>query len=128
MEYEVIKPGSVLMPYFDMFSDKGMLVFTTIDQDPTWRGRPRPTGRYLSKTEIPGNLLSEGTLVVHALAVTLNPNTLQFRERDAVAFQVVDSLDGDSARGDWAGKMLGAVRPLLEWDTLYSSNGESLSR
>jgi lipopolysaccharide transport system ATP-binding protein len=128
MEYEVTKPGSVLMPYFDIFNDKGLLVFTAVDQDPAWRRRSRPTGRYLSRTQIPGNLLSEGTLIVHALAVTLNPNTLQFRERDAVAFQVVDSLDGDSARGDWAGKMSGVIRPLLEWDTLYSSNGESLSK
>jgi lipopolysaccharide transport system ATP-binding protein len=39
----------------------------------------------------------------------------------AVAFQVVDSLDGDSARGDYAGPIPGAVRPLLEWTTRYEN-------
>ena len=47
----------------------------------------------------------------------------QFYELDAVAFQVIDSLDGDSARGDYAGRMTGVVRPLLQWSTQFSPNG-----
>ena len=46
-------------------------------------------------------------------------NTMD-KERDAVAFQVVDSIDGDSARADCAGRLRGAVRPLLEWETRSS--------
>jgi hypothetical protein len=42
-------------------------------------------------------------------------------ERDAIAFQVVDSTDGDSARGDYAGSLPGVVRPLLRWETNYES-------
>jgi lipopolysaccharide transport system ATP-binding protein len=38
-------------------------------------------------------------------------------ERDAVAFHVVDNLDGDSARGDYAGPIPGVVRPMLRWTT-----------
>jgi lipopolysaccharide transport system ATP-binding protein len=48
----------------------------------------------------------------------------QFKVADAVAFQVIDSLDGDSARGDYAGPFPGAVRPLLKWSTEFSSNGK----
>ena len=40
-------------------------------------------------------------------------------QRDAVAFQVVDSTDGDSSRGDYAGHLPGVVRPLLNWETKY---------
>ena len=120
MEYEVLKSGYVLLPYYDFFNEEGVQVFTAVDQDPAWRKRPRPTGRYVSKAWIPGNLLSEGMLIANAVVITLNPNTLQFYEHDAVAFQVIDSLDGDSARGDWAGKMVGAVRPLLKWSTHFS--------
>jgi lipopolysaccharide transport system ATP-binding protein len=36
-----------------------------------------------------------------------------------VAFQVIDSLDGDSARGDYAGPFPGVVRPLLQWTTSF---------
>ena len=43
-----------------------------------------------------------------------------FRENelyDVVAFTAVDSMEGDSARGDWVGRMPGIVRPLLKWET-----------
>jgi lipopolysaccharide transport system ATP-binding protein len=48
---------------------------------------------------------------------TTDPWIVQCIERQAVAFQVIDSADGDSARGDWAGPMPGVVRPLLRWTT-----------
>ena len=99
-----------------------MHVFLAVDQDPTWRNRPRPAGRYASTVWIPGNLLAEGTLYVEAALITLNPNVNQFGE-DAVAFHVVDSLDGDSTRGDWVGNMAGIVRPLLQWETQFSPRG-----
>ncbi len=51
--------------------------------------------------------------------VSLDPTIDQFLERDVVAFQVVDSLDGDSARGDVAEHMEGVLRPMLPWSTEY---------
>jgi lipopolysaccharide transport system ATP-binding protein len=44
----------------------------------------------------------------------------QLRVDSAIAFQVADSLDGDSARGDYGGVFPGAVRPLLKWTTRYT--------
>jgi lipopolysaccharide transport system ATP-binding protein len=117
MEYDVLEPGHVLYPTFEIFNDEGLRVFDTIDSDPEWRGRARTPGRFVSTAWIPGNFLSEGTLFVNAEIATYHPLTQHVLERDAVAFQVVDSLDGDSARGDWAGSMRGAVRPLLKWTT-----------
>lgn len=123
MEYDVLTPGYVLLPHFHLYNQEGIHVFTTLDVDPEWHRRPRPKGRYRSKAMIPGNFLSEGTLFVHSNMTTLNPKIRQFIVRDAVAFQMIDSPDGDTARGDWAGKIRGAVRPLLEWRTDYSPNG-----
>jgi lipopolysaccharide transport system ATP-binding protein len=37
---------------------------------------------------------------------------------------VIDSLDGDSARGDYAGHMPGVIRPLLNWTTSFAPAGE----
>ena len=31
--------------------------------------------------------------------------------------QVVDAVDGDTARGDWTRDIPGVVRPLLRWTT-----------
>jgi lipopolysaccharide transport system ATP-binding protein len=76
---------------------------------------------------IPGNLLSEGTLFVTA-GLTSEGSTEQFYESDAVAFQVVDSLDGDSARGDYAGQMYGVVRPMLQWSTQFKPKNPRVTR
>lgn len=122
MEYEVLKSGYVLLPYFKLYNEEGVQAFTTIDNDPEWRRRSRPVGRYVSIACVPGNLLSEGTIYVQSALHTINPHIRQFSERDVVAFQVVDSHDGDSARADWVGRMSGVVRPLLKWNTKFSQN------
>ena len=123
MEYEVLKPGYVLLPNFGFYTEEGVVAFSTHDVDPAWRRRPRPVGRYVTTVWIPGNLLSEGMMFVSAGCATAEPGIFQFWERDAVAFQVVDSLDGDSARGDYGGRIIGAVRPLLKWSTQCSTHG-----
>jgi lipopolysaccharide transport system ATP-binding protein len=120
IEYDVLRPGYVLQPYFQLYNAAGIYIFSVADLDPVWRKRPRPIGRYITTGVIPGNLLSEGMLYVTAALNTLAPAIRQFKERDVVAFQVVDTLDGDSARGDVVGEWGGAVRPLLKWTTQFS--------
>jgi lipopolysaccharide transport system ATP-binding protein len=122
MEYEVLKPNCTLLPSFHLYNEESVHVFSAVDQDPAWRRRGRPIGCYRSTAWIPGNFLSEGTMFIDVGLTTLGPPILQFFERQAVAFQVIDSPEGDSARGDWAGGFGGAVRPLLKWNTEFSSN------
>lgn len=120
MEYEVLEPGHILLPYYNLFNERGVRVLSAVDQAPAWRGRPRPVGRYISTAWIPGNLLAEGSMFVGVAMRAPDPKIKHFNEYEAIAFQVIDSLDGDSARGDFAGRMSGTVRPLLEWDTQLS--------
>lgn len=128
MEYEVLKPGYVLSPHFHLVNDVGELIFITQDLDPQWRRRTRPIGQYQSCVEIPGNLLTEGTVFVGCYCITLAPDILQFSAPEAIAFHIMDSHEGDSARGDYVGSMPGAIRPLLNWSTtLRDSVGSSLS-
>jgi lipopolysaccharide transport system ATP-binding protein len=124
MEYDVLKAGYVLLPYLHFYNEAGILAFEASDHDPTWRRRPRPAGRWVSTAWIPGNLLSEGTLLIWPCLFTLDPVTVEISVRDAVAFQVVDSMDGDSARGDWGGPITSVMRPLLKWTTQCSVNGD----
>lgn len=126
MEYEVVQEGYVLMPHFHLLNEEGIHIFSANDTDPVWRRRPRPTGRYTSTAWIPGNLLTEGMLFVDAAVTTLEPTIHQFTERQVVAFQVVDTTEGDAARGDWAGRMNGVVRPLLQWQTLVGQPVHSM--
>ncbi|HZH30360.1 MAG TPA: ABC transporter ATP-binding protein [Pyrinomonadaceae bacterium] len=125
VEYEVLTPGHMLAPNLHFYNEEGVYAFVITDLEPGWRNRPRPAGRYLSTAYIPGNLLSEGTLFVGVAVSTLNPEIVHFYERDAVAFQVIDSMDGDSARGDYAGPMPGVVRPMVNWRTQLMNTGST---
>ena len=120
MEYDVLKPGYVLLPHFQLMNEEGAIVFKALDIDPTWRKRSRPTGHFVSRALIPGNLLQEGLHFVWVALITLEPLIVQFYEPDVVAFQIIESNDGESARGDYVGDISGTVRPLLKWTTVFS--------
>ena len=47
---------------------------------------------------------------------TLAPLAIHCFEEDVVAFQTTDGSQGDSARGDFSGRLPGAIRPLLRVD------------
>ena len=119
MEFDVLRAGHVLVPNYHFINQEGVCVFVASEHDDNWHRRPRPAGSYLSTAWIPGNLLSEGALIIGAAISTMDPVHVHFFERDIVAFQVVDSMDGNSARGDYAGPFPGVVRPLLKWTSEF---------
>ena len=86
-----------------------------MDNDPTWRKKPRPIGRYVSTSWIPGNLLSEGMYFIGPVIRTSNPNVRRLGVYDAVGMHVIDSMEGNGARVDSLGHLPGVVRPLLKW-------------
>jgi lipopolysaccharide transport system ATP-binding protein len=117
--YRVFVPGHVLAPRVELYNEEGAHVFTSHDAGAEWRRRPRPAGLYASTAWVPGNLLSEGSLLAYASVVSHFPSTaLHAEERDGVAFEVIEAQGGAAtARGDYVGPIPGAVRPLLEWTT-----------
>ena len=128
MDYEVLTPGRMLAPIFHLFNEEGVFVFAAFDADPAWLKSTRPAGRFTSTAWIPGNFLSEGTFIIAAAVSTLDPTEVHVYERDVIAFQVIDSLDGNSARREYAGHMPGVIRPLLHWTTDFSpaTNGQTI--
>lgn len=120
MEFEVLEADHVLVPNYHFINQEGSCVFIANEHDEQWRRRPRPVGHYVSTAWIPGNLLAEGALIVGAAVSSMEPLKIHFFARDIVAFQVVDSLDGTTARGDYAGPMPGIVRPLLNWTSQFT--------
>ena len=124
MTFEVIEGGHVLLPHFLLKNDEGVDVFMTIDVDPQWRRKKRPKGIYTSTAWVPGNYLSEGIQYITASMVALESFTFKvFSEEDAIRFKVFDPIEDDASRGDWKQKMPGLVRPLLEWETVFSEAG-----
>lgn len=119
MEYEVLESGHFLMPFHHVFNDEGTKLFEAHDTDTAWLKRTRPAGHYTSTIRIYGNLLSEGMIYVSSGVTRVNPVECLFHERDAVTFQVVDHDTKSPARGEWTGRMDGAVRPYFRWDTQF---------
>ena len=128
LEYDVLAPGHVLVPNINLTSEDGTCIFAAVDLDPEWHRRPRPAGRYVSTAHLPGDFLAEGGVVVRALISTFDPMVNHADVPDAVAFHVTDSLDGDSARGDYAGFMPGVVRPRLTWTNQLIGEGHGGQR
>ena len=125
--FDVLEDGYILAPNIHLFDDEGTNVFVSIDQDPDWRRSSRPAGRYCSTAWIPGNFMAEGFFTVRVAVTTFSNMNVHFDEPDVVAFHVIDSTDGDSARGDYAGHLPGVVRPILNWTTTYSSEVDEAS-
>jgi lipopolysaccharide transport system ATP-binding protein len=121
LTYDVLQDGSVLVPALEFQNESGACVFQAQDLEPRWRDKPRPRGTFTAVAWIPGNLLTEGALLVAVWIGTQRPLKLHVHLPDAVAFRVVDPYEGDSARGEWDGQFPGIVRPLLEWTTEWSA-------
>ena len=129
MEFEVLEDGYVLVPNFELLNAEGTCVFTARDVDPDWMGIPRERGRYTTSAWIPGNLLTEGTHIVGVAVGTMNPVRVHIRERDAIAFEIIDDLDAETARGEFAGTIPGVVRPLLKWQNeFHCDRAEAVTR
>jgi len=119
IEYEILRPGKRLSPIIICNNEEGICVFSSAgiseqfidNQDPNF------VGTCLSTCVVPGNLLAEGALrITVSINTILDGNFTHVVERDAVRFQVVDSLEDDSsARGLYGGSVMGVVRPLLIW-------------
>jgi len=120
IEYEVLEDGHILRPDFHLWNDDGIRLFAALDQDQEWRRRRRPAGRFVSTGWIPGNFLAEGHFFADVNICVLDPEISLVRESSVVSFQVVDSMEGDSSRGDFGGHFAGVVRPKLHWTTDYS--------
>lgn len=116
--YNIHVSGHVIVPNFHLFNSEGDCVFVAIDTDETWHRRSKSTGSYTTTAWIPGNYLAEGLHFIRVSLTTFAPMKVHADASDVVAFHVVDTMDGDSARGDYAGPLPGIVRPNLRWNTI----------
>lgn len=116
--YEVLQSGQILLPNIQVYNQERVHVFTIQDVSSEWSRRPKDTGEYVSTGWIPGNLMAEGSFIVNFAIVTYIPyQGVHFNALDVVSFDVFDLMTGDSARGDFTGRMDGVMRPLVPFET-----------
>ena len=117
IDYEVLQSRYPLHPNIHVFNDEGVCVFVSNDSFFADTRSPRAPGQYRATVEMPGNFLAEGMFSVDVAMSTFEPVLVHFVERGALAFQVNDPGEGDSARGSYAGPYPGVARPQLAWTT-----------
>jgi lipopolysaccharide transport system ATP-binding protein len=122
IEYEVLIAGEKLTSGINLFNQNGDYLFTSHDIKTARSQIKLDKGKYISAVIIPGNFLAEGIMNVSVSIMSYDPFTIHFHEKNILSFLVVDNLDGESARGIYAGEFPGLVRPMLEWETQKLKN------
>jgi lipopolysaccharide transport system ATP-binding protein len=119
LEFDVLRESAPILPVLYFHHESGGCAFTAVDLDPEWRLRTRPLGRFRTTAWLGGNELTEGRYTVAVALGSTQPGLTHCHENEAVGFQVMDTIDGDSARGDYSGTMPGMMRPRMNWSTSY---------
>ena len=124
MVYTCMLDGSFLMPAFTFFNDEGQILFVAADFGRAVKGAEHRVGRHLCRCEVPGNLLTEGTLFVTPEVSTSRP-TYQIHAlvRDAVSFHVTEADADSGVRQGWGRDIPGVVRPSTRWEQEYLGQG-----
>ena len=115
MDYEILQDKLPLHPNVHLFNEEGTCVFALNDSHQPLHREPRRPGVYRASVELAGNFLAEGMYSVDLALSTFAPVMVHCHEKGALAFQVNDPAEGDSARGTFAGAYPGVVRPALPW-------------
>jgi len=119
IEYWNLVPGTHLNISLTVHNQDGTCVLSTPSiTDPHWHGRPFVSGLYRSVCRIPAHLLNDGVYRITVLVVRDLAHIVYWHD-DAITFEVQDSAHG---RGGYYGKWIGAVRPVLDWETMLVSD------
>ena len=113
--YRVLRPEPATFAKLKVTDRRGDIAFNALDTR-TAELQVSVPGEYVATAWLPGNLLNEGLTAIDVELVSLGPKLQHHaQERQALSFHVVDSGEGDSARGPFVGQLRGVVRPLLDW-------------
>lgn len=104
----------VCVPNFHFFTADGAYAFVSTAEGV----KKTKAGCYHADCHVPRHLLNEGAYFVGAALTTYPGNGthhVEFFDRNAVMFNVVDPMDEATRPYDYLGPMPGAVRPHLNW-------------
>lgn len=112
IEYSVNQPFRGLRVGIYLSTGDGQPVFASWDIDDTKRhGMPREPGHYISRCEIPPDLLNIGRYTIGINAGVVNVKSL-FTDLHVLSFLT----DGTQGFNEWGTKRWGALMPLLDWE------------
>ena len=102
------------VPNFHFFASDGSYAFVDSAKDVT----SMPQGTYCAECRIPRRFLNEGAYFVGVALTTYFESgslKIEFFNKNALTFNVVDPMDERSNRYGYGGPIPGVVRPQLDW-------------
>lgn len=117
MLYEVLDSGNKIHSAYNFHNSNGVNIFDSHENNTALYQMKKNKGIYEATVWIPGNLFSEGVIVVGVALVTHDPFVTHFHEMNAIAFNMIDDLSNSPTRGEYVGNLPGVIRPLLKWET-----------
>jgi lipopolysaccharide transport system ATP-binding protein len=108
------------VPNFHFFVSDGSCAFVDSAKDVT----SMSPGIYSADCRIPGRFLNEGAYFVGVALTTYFESgsfKIEFFDKNALSFNVVDPMDERSNRYGYGGPIPGAVRPQLDWSVAKES-------
>ena len=106
-EYWNMQPDTYLSISLHVRNEEGIVVFNTGSQP-----RRFPLGLFRDTCRVPGDLMNDGAYRVEL--VVQDRGQIVYEHPDILTFEMVDSPE---MRGNWYGRWVGVVRPMLEWAT-----------
>ena len=101
------------------FSLQGSIAFTSIEPIEIPRSQ---IGQYKSIVRVPPNLLAEGEYIIGIGMFTSHGIPKHYLTvSHAILLQVYDPITGDTARGDYTARLVGVVRPKMDWRLEYKT-------
>lgn len=122
MRYEVLQDNILLTHGLNLYNYEGIHILSSHDIETAKESYRFMKGIYEAEVIIPSNFLAEGSVSVAVAMMSYNPYVVHFHEKDVLSFSVIDSMDGDSARGIYGGPFPGIVRPILKWNKIQVWN------
>ncbi len=102
------------VPNFHVYGPDGNCIFVSSAPEVDHM----PPGEYVAECVIPSNLLNEGTYFIGVALTTYSdagPFEVEYFDRNALSFNVLDPMDSRSNRYGYAGPLPGVIRPRLAW-------------
>jgi len=113
-EYENLKAVPNSRFFLMLRNARGEVVLTTSDYDSlTGEAINRRSGKFVSKINVPADLLKAGSYFV-TIAADIKNQRIVFAENDVLQFEVFESGDDTLAERH---KRPGLIAPVLEWET-----------
>ena len=111
LEYQLLERLPPLRVGFTLSTGDGVDVFHSNDMaDAGWADQPRPTGRYVSRCTVPGNLLNAGSYTLRVSADIPHKEILFIYEQ-SLTFEV----EGVGVAIQFSEKWPGVICPRLPW-------------